>query len=103
MQLLSGLDKEERRLFHDRIRQLDRSVLPATHTLTWASPKHALDFYFREANLCGPPSLSCESGTAAHAAVNFTRGARASCHHDSQCPAGSSGRLRRLCPLSRRA
>ena len=52
---MSGLDKEERRLFHDRIRQLDRSVLPATHTLTWASPKHALDFYFREANLCAPP------------------------------------------------
>ncbi|KAK9846646.1 hypothetical protein WJX81_008333 [Elliptochloris bilobata] len=50
-QLLGGLEKDARRLFHDRIRQLDRSILPATHTLTWASPKHALDFYFREANL----------------------------------------------------
>ena len=72
MQLLSGLDKEERRLFHDRIRQLDRSVLPATHTLTWASPKNALDFYFREASLCGPPAYKCESARC--------------CSHSSRCP-----------------
>ena len=58
MQLLGGLEKEERRLFHDRIRHLDRSILPGTHTLTWASPKHALDFYFRDAGLCGPPAFS---------------------------------------------
>lgn len=71
LQLLGGLDKEERRLFHDRIRQLDRSVLPATHTLTWASPKHALDFYFREANLCGPPSCNCETAHCCSCSSRF--------------------------------
>lgn len=53
MQLLGGLEKEERRLFHDRMRHLDRSIAPGTHKLTWATPKQALDFYFREAGQCG--------------------------------------------------
>lgn len=82
MQLMGGLDKEERRLFHDRIRQLDRSILPATHTLTWASPKHALDFYFREANLCGAP-LVHDMRIAARTAIAVTCAARAPRHHDS--------------------
>lgn len=49
LQILTALDKEERRLFHDRMRYLDRRILPGVNKLTWTSPKHALDFFYREA------------------------------------------------------
>ncbi len=47
--MLTELDKEERRLFHDRIRHLDRRIVPGVSKLTWVSDKHALEFYYREA------------------------------------------------------
>lgn len=49
LQILNALDREERMLFHDRIRYLDRRILPGVTKLTWTSDKHALEFYSKEA------------------------------------------------------
>ena len=46
--ILGALDKEERRLFHDRIRSLDRKIMPGVSKLTWVTDKVALDFYYKE-------------------------------------------------------
>lgn len=49
-QVLGALDARERVLFADRLRRLERQVLPgATGKLAWASPPHVLEFYCREA------------------------------------------------------
>lgn len=48
-QALGSLTREERRLFHDRMRQVDRRVMPGINKLTWMRPKPALDAYCREA------------------------------------------------------
>lgn len=48
-QILTALDKEERKLFHDRIRYLDRRIMPGVTKLQWTADKHALEFYYREA------------------------------------------------------
>lgn len=47
--ILGSLDREERRLFTDRIRALDRRIMPGVSKLTWMVDKHALEFYFKEA------------------------------------------------------
>jgi dynein heavy chain len=47
--ILTTLDREERRLFHDRIRHLDRRIMPGVSKLNWVADKHALEFYHREA------------------------------------------------------
>jgi dynein heavy chain len=47
--ILTTLDREERRLFHDRIRHLDRRIMPGVSKLNWIADKHALEFYHREA------------------------------------------------------
>lgn len=57
-QVIGGLQRHERRLFHDRLRQLDRKILAATTKIGWAAPKHTIDAYCDEATrllLC--PSL----------------------------------------------
>jgi dynein heavy chain len=43
-----ALDKEERRLFADRIRALDRRIMPGVSKLNWVADKHALEFYCKE-------------------------------------------------------
>lgn len=48
-QVLTALDSEERRLFADRIRALDRRIMPGVSKLNWVSDKHALEFYCKEA------------------------------------------------------
>ena len=49
MQVLNALDKEERRLFANRLRYLDRRIMPGVNKLMWTSPRHALDFFHKEA------------------------------------------------------
>lgn len=49
MQVLTALDKEERRLFHDRLRYLDKRITPGVNKLAWTSPKATLDFFYKEA------------------------------------------------------
>lgn len=46
--ILTALDRDERRLFGDRIRSVDRRIAPGIHKLTWMAPKHHLDFYMQE-------------------------------------------------------
>jgi hypothetical protein len=48
-QVLTALDGEERRLFADRIRALDRRIMPGVSKLNWVADKHALEFYCKEA------------------------------------------------------
>jgi dynein heavy chain len=48
-QVLTALDNEERRLFADRIRALDRRIMPGVSKLNWVSDKLALEFYCKEA------------------------------------------------------
>lgn len=48
-QVLTALDKEERRLFHDRLRYLDKRITPGVSKLAWTSPKATLDFFYKEA------------------------------------------------------
>jgi dynein heavy chain len=43
------LDTEERKLFHDRIRALDRRIIPGVTKLNWLADKHSLDLYHKEA------------------------------------------------------
>eukprot|EP00884_Botryococcus_braunii_P014228 jgi/Botrbrau1/22806/Bobra.0132s0131.1 len=47
--VVGALDREERRLFQDRLRQLDRRILPGISKLTWTSQKHALEAFHAEA------------------------------------------------------
>lgn len=47
--MLTALDSEERRLFADRIRALDRRIMPGVSKFNWVSDKHALEFYCKEA------------------------------------------------------
>ncbi|CAD7695690.1 unnamed protein product, partial [Ostreobium quekettii] len=47
--ILMALDKEEKKLFHDRIRYLDRRIVPGITKLTWTSDKHSLEYYYKEA------------------------------------------------------
>jgi dynein heavy chain len=47
--VLTALDKEERRLFHDRLRYLDKRITPGVNKLAWTSPKATLDFFYKEA------------------------------------------------------
>ena len=49
MQVLNALDKEERRLFANRLRYLDRRIMPGVNKLMWTSPRHTLDFFHKEA------------------------------------------------------
>ena len=49
LQVLTALDKEERRLFHDRLRYLDKRITPGVTKLAWTSPKATLDFFYKEA------------------------------------------------------
>lgn len=49
VQVLTALDKEERRLFHDRLRYLDKRITPGVTKLAWTSPKATLDFFYKEA------------------------------------------------------
>ena len=46
VQAVRRLRREDRNLFHDRMRQLDRKVLAATTKLSWASPKGIIDAYY---------------------------------------------------------
>lgn len=45
--ILTALDKEERKLFNDRIRFLDRRIMPGVSKLIWTADKHALEFYYK--------------------------------------------------------
>ena len=47
--ILTTLDREERMLFNDRIRHLDRRIMPGVSKLSWVADKHALEFYYKEA------------------------------------------------------
>jgi hypothetical protein len=47
--VLTALDGSERRLFADRIRALDRRIMPGVTKLTWLSDKHALEYFVKEA------------------------------------------------------
>lgn len=49
LQVLTALDKEERRLFHDRLRYLDKRITPGVTKLAWTSPRATLDFFYKEA------------------------------------------------------
>ncbi|KAK9814943.1 hypothetical protein WJX73_002724 [Symbiochloris irregularis] len=46
---LGSLSREERRLFRERIRLVDRRVMPGISKLLWSRPKAPLDTYCREA------------------------------------------------------
>jgi dynein heavy chain len=66
--VLTVLDPEERKLFSDRIRALDRRIMPGVSKLNWLADKHALEFYHKEARKhCRiADSAVCEfKGTAA--------------------------------------
>ena len=47
--VLSALDKEERRLFQDRIQHLDRRIIPGVNKLQWTSLNHHLEYFTKEA------------------------------------------------------
>lgn len=47
--MINGLHRDERRLFHDRLRQLDRKVLAGVSKISWAASKSTLDAYCTEA------------------------------------------------------
>lgn len=67
-QVLTALDGEERRLFADRIRALDRRIMPGVSKLNWVSDKHDLEFYCKEArkhcNLAGNCVTGFKAGLA---------------------------------------
>ncbi len=48
-QVIGRLHRDERRLFHDRLRQLDRKVLAGVSKISWAATKGTLDAYCTEA------------------------------------------------------
>ena len=47
--ILNSLDAQERKLFADRIRYLEKRIAPGVHKLNWVSTKSHLDYYVREA------------------------------------------------------
>eukprot|EP00899_Mesostigma_viride_P014884 jgi/Mesvir1/23397/Mv21091-RA.2 len=47
--ILLALDTQERRLFADRIRYLDRRIHPGLHKLNWISNRHHLEYFVKEA------------------------------------------------------
>lgn len=47
-----SLKQDDRRLFHDRLRTVDRRISPALSKLTWQRPRAAQDAYFNEAMWC---------------------------------------------------
>lgn len=49
VQALGSLSREERRLFRERIRLVDRRVMPGISKLLWSRPRPPLDTYCREA------------------------------------------------------
>jgi dynein heavy chain len=55
--VLTALDREERRLFHDRIRHLDRRIVPGVSKLTWRSDRALLEVGRRTA--VPAASLTC--------------------------------------------
>ena len=57
-QVLTALDKEDRRLFHDRLRYLDKRITPGVSKLAWTSPKATLDFFYKEACTYERPSVN---------------------------------------------
>lgn len=59
VQVLTALDKEERRLFHDRLRYLDKRITPGVTKLAWTSPKATLDFFYKEACTYDNKELKC--------------------------------------------
>lgn len=63
-QVLTALDKEERHLFHDRLRYLDKRITPGVSKLAWTSPKATLDFFYKEACMYGQhvlqPPAACQ-------------------------------------------
>lgn len=70
--VLMTLDKEERRLFHDRIRHLDRRIMPGVTKLTWVADKHALEFYYREARkYCRDADVYVTDFKAANTRINL--------------------------------
>lgn len=66
--MLTALDGEERRLFADRIRALDRRIMPGVSKLNWVYDKHDLEFYCKEArkhcNLAGNCVTGFKAGLA---------------------------------------
>ncbi|CAL8461618.1 g1149 [Coccomyxa elongata] len=48
-QVIERLHRDERRLFHDRLRQLDRKVLAGVSKISWGATKSTLDAYCTEA------------------------------------------------------
>jgi dynein heavy chain len=48
-QVLLALTPDERKLFMDRIRALDRRIIPGVTKLSWVCDKHSLDVYHKEA------------------------------------------------------
>lgn len=49
VQFMGALQRDERRLFHDRLRQVDRHVMTGLSKMTWNRPKAVLDQYFNDA------------------------------------------------------
>ncbi|GIM07381.1 hypothetical protein Vretimale_11536 [Volvox reticuliferus] len=69
--ILTALDKEERKLFHDRIRYLDRRIMPGVTKLQWTADKHALEFYYREARkFCRDADMAVGDYKAANARLD---------------------------------
>ena len=67
LQVLSALDNEERKLFHDRIQHLDRRIVPGINKLQWTSTKHHLDYYTKEAiKYCRDADLTVTAFKAAN-------------------------------------
>lgn len=70
-------EASERQLFHDRLKYLDRRILPGIERLTWISDKSVLDTYVREARryCCEVWSIVEQWQTARrHIAVRCWRG-----------------------------
>lgn len=47
--ILHALDAEERKLFAERIRYLDKRITPGVVKLNWTSGKQLLDYFVKEA------------------------------------------------------
>ena len=67
MQFHTSLKQDDRRLFHDRLRTVDRRISPALSKLTWQRPRAAQDAYFNEAMWCAgsqqcPMCMTCRAG-----------------------------------------
>ena len=47
--IISAIDAGDRGLFADRLRQMDKRVLPGLQKITWEASKRDIDFFTREA------------------------------------------------------